>query len=226
EPTPEPMHEEPAPPVGFSLDSSAQWNEGDDLHEELPDTNRIDLQEEFFIQPEPEAPTEPEPQLTEEPQKEPEEAPLLSASAMNILLDTEADNEALEETIARYSDEEKDDEEDSFHSLSLEKVANEQQAEYFAEGEEPEPLTAPYSPRSGNFFTRNVIPQKGDSPAEIIRKIIMILALLAVIGSAGYLFNDYVITPYRTANQIDELSEMIDESNMDVVGDNLKKEYP
>ncbi len=149
----------------------------------------------------------------------------VSAADLNIRLDTEEEeeNELLQQPSVPA-----EDEADGV-GLDLRETAISQPAAHFDEGEEPPELTAPYSPPKGNFFTRNLIPVKGDSAPEIIRKIIMIVAVLAAIGSAAYLFNDYVITPYRTANQIDQLSEMIDEENTDVIeaDDNtLQKEYP
>ncbi|MBQ9551173.1 MAG: sortase [Clostridia bacterium] len=156
-------------------------------------------------------------------EEEPEEM-LVSAAAMNIRLDTEDDEE--HELVQQNPAHE--EEETGFESFDLRETAKEQVAEYFEEGEEPPELVAPYSPPKGNFFTRNIIPVRGDSAPEVIRKIVMIIALLAVFGSAGYLINDYVITPYRTANQIDQLSELIDEENTNVIEelDSLQKEYP
>ncbi len=158
------------------------------------------------------------------PPDEPVE-PLVSAAEMNIRLDTEDEDE--NELVQQPPVPAGEDAEDA--DLALRETAKGQPAEYFDEGEEPPELVAPYSPPKGNFFTRNIIPVRGDPAPEIIRKVVMIIALLAVIGSAGYLINDYVITPYRTANQIDRLSEMIDEENTNVIesDDNtLQKEYP
>lgn len=76
------------------------------------------------------------------------------------------------------------------------------------------------------FFSRNLIPKKGDSTAEKIRKVIMILCVLAFLGSALYLLNDYVIEPYRNVKQIGELESLISES--DKVADKLtlEQQYP
>lgn len=80
--------------------------------------------------------------------------------------------------------------------------------------------------KKGNFFTRNLIPLRGDSGAEIVRKIIMLIAVLAILGSGGYLFNDYVIVPYTTQKDIGELNNMIGESN-DVINLQLvENKYP
>lgn len=80
--------------------------------------------------------------------------------------------------------------------------------------------------KKGNFFTRNFIPQKGDPAAEILRKIIMIVAVLAALGSAAYLFNDYVISPYMNSKQLDELSGMIGDGNKVVDELSLSEQYP
>ncbi len=76
------------------------------------------------------------------------------------------------------------------------------------------------------FFSRNLIPKKDDSTAEKIRKIIMILCVLAFLGSALYLFNDYVIEPYKNVKQIGELESLISDS--DKVADKLtlEQQYP
>ena len=153
---------------------------------------------------------------------------LVSAAAMNIRLDTEEEeeNELLRQPAVPPEEEAED------AALDLRENALSQLAEYYDDGEEPPELVAPYSPPKGNFFTRNIIPVRGDPAPEVIRKIIMILAILAAIGSAAYLINDYVITPYRTANQIDQLSELIDEENPNVIDEDshqknsLQKEYP
>lgn len=76
------------------------------------------------------------------------------------------------------------------------------------------------------FFSRNLIPKKDDSTAEKIRKVIMIISVLAFLGSALYLLNDYVIEPYRNVKQIGELESLISES--DKVADKLtlEQQYP
>ena len=76
------------------------------------------------------------------------------------------------------------------------------------------------------FFSRNLIPKKDDSTAEKIRKAIMIISVLAFLGSALYLLNDYVIEPYRNVKQIGELESLISES--DKVADKLtlEQQYP
>lgn len=42
---------------------------------------------------------------------------------------------------------------------------------------------------------RGIFPKKGDSVGEVIRKIILIISVLAIIGSAGWLINDLVVQP-------------------------------
>ncbi len=76
------------------------------------------------------------------------------------------------------------------------------------------------------FFSRNLIPKKDDSTAEKIRKIIMILCVLAFLGSALYLFNDYVIEPYKNVKQIGELESLISDSNKVADKLTLEQQYP
>ena len=80
--------------------------------------------------------------------------------------------------------------------------------------------------KKGNLFTRNFIPLKGDSTAEIIRKIVMTVAVIAVICSAGYLFNDFVIMPYMNDKSIAELNELLGDSNKVIDPDEWKDKYP
>ena len=152
-----------------------------------------------------------------------ETPPLMSAASMNIRFNTENEGEN-EDLLTQQPD---PGEEVGEEDIALRETAREQVAEFYGDGEEPPEIMAPYSARKGNFFTRNIIPVKGDTVPEMIRKFVMLIAILAVLGSAGYLFNDYVITPYRTENQIEELGEMIDENNMNVIQEEEKiKAYP
>lgn len=92
-----------------------------------------------------------------------------------------------------------------------------------------EKAPAEETPKKKNFLTRNFIIVKGDSVGNKIRKIIMCVAILAILISAGYLVYDYVITPYKTINQIQELNNMIGKSNEVISEDNasdLSKKYP
>ncbi len=80
--------------------------------------------------------------------------------------------------------------------------------------------------KKDGFFTRNFVPKKDDSTAEKIRKIVMILCVLAFIGSALYLFNDYVIEPWKNSKQIDELEGLISDSNEVADKLTLEQQYP
>lgn len=85
------------------------------------------------------------------------------------------------------------------------------------------------APKKKSFLTRNFIIVKGDSVGNKIRKIIMCIAILAILISAGYLIYDYVITPYKTINQIQELNSMIGKSDAVIDDDkvsDLNKKYP
>lgn len=54
-------------------------------------------------------------------------------------------------------------------------------------------------------FIRSVIPMKGDRPAEVIRKLILIAASLTFIITAGYLINYLIIAPMLNANMVEDL---------------------
>ncbi len=92
--------------------------------------------------------------------------------------------------------------------------------DYQAVGDDGKPV------KKGNFFTRNFIPVKGDPASEIVRKIVMTIAVIAALVSGGYLFNDYVISPYVNTKQLDELSGMIGESNEVADAQTLAEKYP
>lgn len=92
--------------------------------------------------------------------------------------------------------------------------------DYMIGGDEGKPV------KRGNFFTRNFIPSKDDSAAEKVRKIVMVIAVIAALVSGGYLFNDYVIAPYMNTKQLDELSGMIGESNNVADAQTLAEKYP
>lgn len=92
--------------------------------------------------------------------------------------------------------------------------------DYKVGGDEGKPV------KRGNFFTRNFVPSKDDPTAEKIRKIVMIIAVIAAIVSGGYLFNDYVIAPYMNSKQLDELSGMIGDGNSIADSQSLAEKYP
>ncbi len=59
--------------------------------------------------------------------------------------------------------------------------------------------------KKGSFF-----PKKSDPTGEKIRKIVLIISILAIIVSAGWLINDYIIQPYLISRQNDQVAELID----------------
>lgn len=61
---------------------------------------------------------------------------------------------------------------------------------------------------------------------EKVRKIIMTICLIAFFCSAMYLFNDYVISPIRTTNQLNELQELIGEGDYVLDQESLAEKYP
>lgn len=54
-------------------------------------------------------------------------------------------------------------------------------------------------------FIRSVIPMKGDRPAEVIRKLVLIAASLTFIITAGYLINYLFIAPMLNTNLVNDL---------------------
>ncbi len=58
-------------------------------------------------------------------------------------------------------------------------------------------------------FIKSVIPMKGDRPAEVIRKLILIAASLTFIITAGFLINYLVIQPMLNDSMVDELRDTI-----------------
>lgn len=91
---------------------------------------------------------------------------------------------------------------------------------YKVGGDEGKPV------KKGNWFTRNFVPSADDPVTEKIRKIVMIIAVLAVIGSAGYLLNDYVFMPLLNQKNIDELQGMISNSSGVIDEQSMKEKYP
>ncbi len=82
------------------------------------------------------------------------------------------------------------------------------------------------SVKNGNWFTRNFVPTADDPASEKVRKIVMIIAVLAVIGSAGYLLNDYLVMPYLNQKNINELQEMISDSSNVINEQTVEEKYP
>lgn len=67
---------------------------------------------------------------------------------------------------------------------------------------------------------RKIIPKKGDSVPEIIRKIILIISILAIIGSSLWLVNDLVVQPYLAKRLYESINNsLVDKSTNKVVGD-------
>ena len=100
------------------------------------------------------------------------------------------------------------------------KAATSFSKDYKVGGDEGKPV------KRGNFFTRNFIPSKDDSVGEKVRKIVMTVAVITALVSGGFLFNDYVISPYMNTKQLDELSGMIGDGNNVVNSQSLAERYP
>lgn len=56
------------------------------------------------------------------------------------------------------------------------------------------------------------LPEKSDSTGEKIRKIVFIVSILALLVSAGWLINDYLVQPYLISKQNQEVATLIDNS--------------
>ena len=56
---------------------------------------------------------------------------------------------------------------------------------------------------------RGLFPRKGDSAGEIIRKIILIISILAIIGSSAWILNDLVLQPFLADRMNNNLSKTL-----------------
>ena len=89
--------------------------------------------------------------------------------------------------------------EDEEKSEEAEEPALEEVAEEMSEEEKPEKKKA-------SFF-----PKKSDSTGEKIRKIVFIISIIALIVSAGWLINDYLVQPYLISQQNQQVATLIDD---------------
>ncbi|MBR6618713.1 MAG: class B sortase [Clostridia bacterium] len=90
----------------------------------------------------------------------------------------------------------------------------------YKKGEEAAPK------KKKGFFKNNFVISQEDPTAEKIRKIIMIIAVLAIIGSGLYLFNDYVIMPYRNDKDMNELNSLLGNGNSVIDEQSMEEKYP
>lgn len=58
-----------------------------------------------------------------------------------------------------------------------------------------------------------IFPKKGDSAGEVIRKIILIISVLAILGSSGWLANDLVVQPFLANRLYNGIIENIVKTN-------------
>ena len=70
----------------------------------------------------------------------------------------------------------------------------------------PKPITQDTKKKKKGFWS-GVIPKKGDSGKEIARKIVLIVASLTFLFTAGYLINYLVIQPMLNDNTVHEIQE-------------------
>ncbi len=57
-------------------------------------------------------------------------------------------------------------------------------------------------------FFKSFIPHKGDSKNDVIRKIVVLAAILAFLIAAGYLINEFVIKPYMNSQITSEIHDI------------------
>ncbi len=53
-----------------------------------------------------------------------------------------------------------------------------------------------------------VIPKSGDRPIEVLRKCVFLVALITLIGSMAYIFNEAVVIPTSYSNEADDLASI------------------
>ena len=80
--------------------------------------------------------------------------------------------------------------------------------------------------KKDGFFVRNFIPKSSDTGLEKARKIIMIVCVLTFVFAAVYLFSDFVIQPFITANRLEKLESMVGKSNEVADAQELAEKYP
>ena len=80
--------------------------------------------------------------------------------------------------------------------------------------------------KKDGFFVRNFIPKSSDTGLEKARKIIMIVCVLTFVFAAVYLFSDFVIQPFITANRLEKLESMVGKSNEAADAQELAEKYP
>lgn len=61
----------------------------------------------------------------------------------------------------------------------------------------------------------SLFPKKSDSTGEKIRKIVFLVSIIALIASAAWLVNDYIIQPYLIKQQNSQVSELIDSTDVE-----------
>ena len=71
-----------------------------------------------------------------------------------------------------------------------------------------QPINTASKKKKKRGFIKSVIPMKGDRPAEIIRKLILIAASLTFIVTAGFLINYLVIQPAINDNMNNEIRQI------------------
>ncbi len=78
---------------------------------------------------------------------------------------------------------------------------------YLTEDEEFLALALVQTPAKKRKWWQTIIPLKGDKPAEVVRKIIMMICLLVFLGSAAYIV-DYFYQSFATQHQQQQVSEI------------------
>lgn len=126
-----------------------------------------------------------------------------------------------EEAKSDTSEEETDGYEDIYSdSTSLKEENDGKTREEYASGEkesgfqdvsEEDEISEEESKKKSGIF-----PKRSDSISEKIRKTVFLISIVALVLSAAWLVNDYIIQPYLISRQNNEISSLIDGENSDM----------
>ena len=127
------------------------------------------------------------------------------AEVLGVNFETPEEKETTEEEPQEFEDiysNSEDEAEEEVAAPVAEEVAEEPVNEVTEDFPEEEPKK-----KKSSF-----LPEKSDSTGEKIRKIVFIVSILALLVSAGWLINDYLVQPYLISKQNQEVATLIDNS--------------
>lgn len=134
-----------------------------------------------------------------------DEALKYEAEVLGVNFETPEEKETTEEEPQEFEDiysNSEDEAEEDVAAPVAEEVAEEPVNEVTEDFPEEEPKK-----KKSSF-----LPEKSDSTGEKIRKIVFIVSILALLVSAGWLINDYLVQPYLISKQNQEVATLIDNS--------------